>query len=85
MNDWEYETELAKLKKDYVFVLEHAIRNDDSAKDRLAKINALAYRRLGSGYNMPKCVLLVHMSIYTDLPSCKGQKETTFNKSESGV
>ena len=43
MNDWEYETELVKFKRDYVFILEHAIRNDDSAKDRLTKINALAY------------------------------------------
>ena len=44
MNDWEYETELAKFKRDYVFVLEHAIRNDDSAKDKLSKIYALAYQ-----------------------------------------
>ena len=34
---------LARFKLDYVFLFEHAIRNDDLAKVKLAKINALAY------------------------------------------
>ena len=31
-------------KYDYVFLFEYAIRNDDSAKDKLIKINALTYQ-----------------------------------------
>ncbi len=32
---------LKNFKFDYLFLLEHAIRDDDSAKDKLRKINAL--------------------------------------------
>ena len=35
---------LLKFKVDYVFLLQHAIRNDDSAKDKLTKINALTHQ-----------------------------------------
>ena len=44
MDEVSYPDLLEKFKIDYVFLLQNAIRNDDSSKDKLRKINALTHQ-----------------------------------------